>query len=174
MEREPNWDDVRVRINGLWPRYEPTDTERQLISDRLSRLNARWLLAAVDSYRCDTASGVFRIAELLEHYRRIANTGAERAAVAKASPAATRADDERRVASDHTAAIRTLRAAPRDHVAAVVRELRGRGWITDAQLPARVEDWRRSTCMMVCAAYESRYNGHAASDGRNVAERVHA
>lgn len=175
MEQQTTtWNDVRERINGLWPRYEPTPTERQLISDRLSKLNARWLLAAVDAYRCETASTVFRIAELLEHYRRIANTGAERAAAAKSSPAAARADDERRAADDHAAAIRTLRAARREHVAEVVRELRGRRWITDAQLPPRVEDWRRATAMIVCAAYESRYNGHAANDGRNVAERVNA
>ena len=172
MESQPTWDSVRGKINGLWPRFEPTDAERQLIRDRLAKLNPRWLDAAVDAYRCETASTVFRIAELLEHYRRIANTGAERADV-KPSPMDTRADDERRVASDHAASVRTLRTAPRDEVAAVVRDLRGRGWIGAEQLPANFADWRRSTAMIVCAAWESRYNGHTANDGRNV-ERVHA
>lgn len=173
MESQPTWDSVREKINGLWPRFEPTDAERQLIRDRLAKLNPRWLDAAVDAYRCETASTVFRIAELLEHYRRIANTGAERAAVAKSSPETARADDERRVSADHAAAVRTLRAAPRDQVADVVRELRGRGWIGAEQLPANFADWRRATAMIVCAAWESRYNGQTANDGRNV-ERVHA
>ena len=80
MNDATSWDEVRRRINGLWPRYEPTPEERELTVRRLSALNQRWLAVAVDDYRASNGSTVFRLAELLDHYRRIANAGEEREA----------------------------------------------------------------------------------------------
>ena len=90
---DATWEANRQRINGLWPRYQPTEEERRLAVGRLSGLNQRWLSAAIDDYRTECTSTVFRLSELLAVYRRIANTGATReTSTAKKSPDAERAE----------------------------------------------------------------------------------
>jgi len=149
MDVKPTWDDIRVKVNGLWPRFEPTDAERALIATRLSSLNMRWLDAAIDEYRCESSSTVFRIAELLDIYKRIANTGERSTARPRQERQAENllAELER----DEAECRAWLESRPRDEIAAVVRELRTAGWISDRQLPPRVSDWPRQAVVVVTA-----------------------
>jgi hypothetical protein len=141
MNEPPTWEDVRRKINGLWSRYDPTPEEREFITRRLSSLNQRWLDAAVEAYRAASASGVFHIAELLEHYRRIANTGTEREARKRSpdgSDAARWAAERER---DRLEAIAVLERADRDSIRTAVAELRAEGWIGREPLPTRFAEW---------------------------------
>lgn len=153
MNEPTSWDEMRRRINGLWPRYEPTPEERELAVRRLSSLNQRWLAVAVDEYRAANASTVFRLAELLDHYRRIANAGEERES-ARAKPRADVRRDEWAVerARDHAAALRELARVDRARVARAVASLRSKGWISTKPLPSDLAEWPISSVLFVHAA----------------------
>lgn len=153
---DATWDANRQRINGLWPRYQPTDDERRLAVGRLSNLNQRWLAAAIDDYRVECTSTVFRLSELLAIYRRIANTGAVReTAAAKPNPDAERERVAVELEADRARCVERLRAAPRDRVAAAVQRMRAAKWLPAEPLPGRYDDWNRSHVFIVCAALES-------------------
>jgi len=144
MTDQPTWETNRIRINGLWSRYNPTPEEREFIVRRLSALNQRWLDAAIDSYRAASASTVFHCAELLEHYRRIANTGAERATARRTDHDAIRSQWAAELERDRTEAIRALRKLDRSRIREAVDALRAAGWIGREPLPGKFEDWRDS------------------------------
>lgn len=148
---EPTWASVRARINGLWPRYQPTDAEAALIAQRLSGLRMRWLDAAVESYRCSDSSGVFRLADLLSHYQRIAQSGEARSTEVDRPSARTQqwADDRK---DDAERCRRQLAQAPRAEVAAAVERLRKDGWLGGHALPARVAEWTDTHALIVFAA----------------------
>lgn len=169
MTPEPTWPAVRQRIVGLWPKFEPTDAEASLIASRLSGLRMRWLDEAVSNYRCECTSTVFRLAELLEHYRRIANTGIEVETKAKVvDHAKRRAEELEAIERDAAQARRWLGTQPRAEVAMAVQRLRQMGWIKPAPLPARFEDWAGNTAMMVMARMqidtEERHAGAGGND----------
>lgn len=149
MNEAPTWEDVRRKINGLWSRYDPTPEEREFITRRLSSLNQRWLDAAVETYRASSSSGVFHIAELLEHYRRIANTGTERE-TRKRDPeggdAARWAAERER---DRVAAIAFLERSDRERIRAAVGELRKTGWLSPDPLPTRFDEWGTNSLFAV-------------------------
>lgn len=145
----PTWETVRQRINGLWSRYKPTEEERALIVRRLSGLNQRWLDAAVDSYFAASTSTVFRLAECLEHYRRIANAGEERATAARAAQGGSAVEWNAERERDRQEAIRALSEAPREEVRAAVEWLRAKRFISDKPLPARFEEWRTTPLLFV-------------------------
>lgn len=145
----PTWETVREQINGLWSRFQPTDAERALIVRRLSGLNQRWLLAAVESYRTASSSTVFHIAECLEHYRRIANAGEERAQSRRNATGGDAVDWRAQRDRDRLEALRTISAAPREEVRAAVEWLRGKGFISAQPLPGRFEDWRTTPLLFV-------------------------
>jgi len=152
---DATWETNRQRINGLWPRYQPTDDERRLAVGRLSNLNQRWLAAAIDDYRVECTSTVFRLSELLAVYRRIANTGATRETVAaKPNPDAERERVASELETDRARCVERLRAAPRDMVADAVRRMRATKWLPAEPLPARYEEWTRAHVFIVCAALE--------------------
>lgn len=153
---DATWETNRQRINGLWPRYQPTDDERRLAVGRLSSLNQRWLAAAIDDYRVECTSTVFRLSELLAVYRRIANTGAVRESAApKKSPDAERADLVATLERDRARCVERLRVEPRDRVAAAVQRMRAAKWLPAEPLPPRYDDWTRAHVFIVCAALES-------------------
>lgn len=153
MNDATSWDEVRRRINGLWPRYEPTPEERELTVRRLSALNQRWLAVAVDDYRASNGSTVFRLAELLDHYRRIANAGEEReAARTTPKPKAQRDDWTQQRARDHAAALAELARMDRARIGRAVQSLRSRGWISASPLPANLNEWPISSVLFVHAA----------------------
>jgi len=149
---EPTWSDVRQRINGLWPKYQPTDAEAALIAQRLSGLRMRWLDAAVESYRCADPSTVFRLADLLAHYQRIAQSGEPRTAAAEQRPSARAAQWEAERKADAERCRRQLAQAPRADVAAAVARLRKDGWLGGQPLPARVGEWSDTHALIVFAA----------------------
>lgn len=158
MNEEPTWSAVRQRIVGLWPKYQPTDEEAGLIAQRLSGLRMRWLDAAVESYRCSDPSSVFRLADLLSHYSRIASDGERRKA---AEPASTMRSpewqEERRRDADRC---RTeLRSSGRDAVAQAVAALRAGGWLSSRQLPARIEEWTDTDALLVAASMRLQMRG---------------
>ena len=159
----PTWPANRARINGLWPRYEPTDAERELTVSRLSNLNQRWLAAAIDAYRCATASTVFRLAELLDHYRAIANTGESRTTRQPTqSPERRQADALAELEHEREQCIARLRTMPRADVAAMVAELRKAGWLAlSRQLPGDFAEWPRHAVFAVCARADLGYTVHA-------------
>jgi len=150
-EDRPTWATVRERITGLWPKYQPTDAERALIANRLSSLRMDWLNAAVESYRCADSSTVFRLADLLEHYRRIANSGSSQAAPRAESAETRRARQEDERKAEAEAARAWLLTQPRTNVAQAVQSLRAMRMLGSAQLPARVQDWSDSQALMVLA-----------------------
>ncbi len=67
------WNDARLHIRGLFPKFSPNETERSLITTRLSRLPADKVIAAANAYRCEETGVVFRLAAFLAVYRRIEN-----------------------------------------------------------------------------------------------------
>ena len=153
---DATWETNRQRINGLWPRYQPTDDERRLAVGRLSNLNQRWLAAAIDDYRVECTSTVFRLSELLAVYRRIANTGnAREAAKPQKSPDAERADIVATLERDRARCVERLRVEPRDRVADAVARMRAAKWLPAEPLPAKIEEWQRAHVFIVCAALES-------------------
>ena len=153
---DATWEANRQRINGLWPRYQPTEEERRLAVGRLSGLNQRWLSAAIDDYRTECTSTVFRLSELLAVYRRIANTGATReTSTAKKSPDAERAELVATLERDRAQCVERLRLEPRERVAAAVQRMRAAKWIPNEPLPARYDEWTRAHVFIVCAALES-------------------
>jgi hypothetical protein len=153
---DATWETNRQRINGLWPRYQPTDDERRLAVGRLSNLNQRWLAAAIDDYRVECTSTVFRLSELLAVYRRIANTGnAREAAKPQKSPDAERADIVATLERDRARCVERLRIEPRDRVADAVARMRAAKWLPVEPLPAKIEEWQRAHVFIVCAALES-------------------
>lgn len=167
----PTWDAIRDRINGLWPRWRPTDAERELTVRRLSGLRMRWLDAAVESYRVASDSTVFRLAELLEHYRRISTAGEQRdaasgAATREPTPAQKAAQWQRERERDHVAALAFLRGIDRAEVARIVGELRAAGWIGAEPLPPKFEDWTVSTCLIVHARFTLGYTVRVAGCDR--------
>lgn len=159
---DATWETNRQRINGLWPRYQPTEEERRLAVGRLSGLNQRWLSAAIDDYRAECTSTVFRLSELLAVYRRIANTGATRQAAPATNPQAERDRLAADLEADRARCVERLRTTPRDRVADAVRRMRDTKWLPREPLPARYDDWTRAHVFIVCAALESCYTGHAA------------
>ena len=162
------WSANRARINGLWPKYEPTDAERELANQRLAGLRQDWLAAAVDSYRCECSSTVFRLAELLEHYRRIANAGDDvKLKRANQDRAAERVRERDALKQDREQCVAELRRTTRADVAAAVKRLRAIGWLSDRPLPPDVSEWTDPQVFMVCAALSSCYDGQNASAGRN-------
>lgn len=151
MDVRPTWTQVAAKIAGLWPRYEPTDAERALIVSRLSGLRMDWLDKAVEDYRVANSSTVFRLAELLECYKRIANTGESPAGAPRASTRQQVEADQRRHEEDAAQAREWLATQPRADIAAAVAWLRQQGWIGPAPLPPRVAEWRANTAMLVQA-----------------------
>jgi len=148
----PTWADVRERIVGLWSKFQPTEAERQLIADRLSRLNPRWLLAAVEEYRCESSSPVFKLAEVLAIYKRISSQGTLSGSKPQGmTPAARRAQEMADLEADERRCRTELAGTPRDEIAQAVRDLRAAGWIRQPQLPARLEDWSRQQ-VFLCVA----------------------
>lgn len=171
MTSEPTWPTVRQRIVGLWPKFEPTDAEASLIASRLSGLRMRWLDEAVSNYRCECTSTVFRLAELLEHYRRIANTGNELATKAKViDQPKRRAEEREEIERDAAQARQWLGTQPRAEVAMAVQRLRQMGWIKAAPLPARFEEWADNTAMMVMARMQIDNEQRKLWEGGNNAE----
>ena len=159
---DATWETNRQKINGLWPRYQPTDEERRLAVGRLSGLNQRWLSAAIDDYRAECTSTVFRLSELLNVYRRIANTGAACRVAPATNPQAERDRLAAELEADQIRCIERLRSTPRERVADAVVRMRAAKWLPNQPLPARYEDWTRPHVFIVCAALESCYTGHAA------------
>jgi hypothetical protein len=158
----PNWQTNRDRINGLWPRFEPTAAERELINARLANLNHEWVRDAIDAYRCASGSTVFRVAEFLDIYRATANASAERHAAQTSYPDRVR-DRAVELAADRAACMQRLDATPRDDIARAVVALRYSGWLSNKPLSPRYEDWRDSDIFVVVAGLVSRYNGHRAA-----------
>ena len=154
VTEQPTWHEVSRKIVGLWPRYEPTDAERALISQRLQSLRMRWLDAAVDQYRCESASTVFRLAELLAHYQRIAATGEPSRRAPQSDREAERVAERQAVERDADTARTRLSEIERTKVANAVRELRSRGWLGARPLPSRIAEWPSQTAMMVLAFIE--------------------
>ena len=152
MTETMQWDAIRRRINGLWPRHDWTDAERELAVRRLSSLNPRWLEAAVDEYRSESTSTVFRLAELLERYKRIANAGE-----AGAAPKAAQRQGEERErwtaerTRDHAVALSEIRRFDRQQVAEAVADLRAKGWVSAVPLPSNFADWPISSLLFVHA-----------------------
>lgn len=163
--QDATWERNRQRINGLWPRYEPTNDERDLTASRLGKLNQRWLAAAIDEYRANSDSGVFKLAELLTHYRRIANAGAERArtqtgksagAVWDSGTRETSDDAQSRLEADREHCIGVLRDASRADIAATVKRLRDTRWLGDEKLPTDFTLWRNHSLFVVVAGLQSK------------------
>jgi len=151
LNEQETWRSNRDRIVGLWPKFQPTDEERKLIADRLANLNQRILAAAVVEYRCANSSIIFKLADLLDIYRRIAATGtAEKRAQAE-TPAARRRREEEELAEDEKRCRRILAGTDRRTIADAVSELRATGWIRQATLPARIEEWTRQQVFLVVA-----------------------
>ena len=157
----PNWQTNRDRINGLWPRFDPTPAERELITARLADLNPECVRDAIDAYRCASGSTVFRLAEFLEIYRATLNASAERQAAQTSYPDRVR-DRAAELAADRAACMQQLDSTPRADVARAVVALRYSGWLSNESLPARYDEWRDSQIFVVVAGLLSRYNGHAA------------
>ena len=156
MDVNPTWDEIRQRIVGLWPKFNPTDAERSLIADRLSRLNRRWLSVAVEEYRCESSSTVFKVAELLVIYKRISSTGSfSEARSIERDPKARKQADEDALARDEVVCRRELQETERGRIAKAVADLRQAGWIRAAKLPPRLEEWTRQQVFLVVARLRS-------------------
>lgn len=151
MDLKPTWTQVAAKIAGLWPRYEPTDAERALIVSRLSGLRMDWLDKSVEDYRVANSSTVFRLAELLEHYKKIANAGESPLAPTRTAVRQQVQDDQRRHDEDAEQAREWLATQPRAEIAAAVQWLRQQGWLGATPLPPRVADWRSNAALMVQA-----------------------
>lgn len=156
MDVRPTWEQVRLKINGLWPRFDPTEAERQLIVSRLSKLEMRWLDAAVESYRCETSSTVFRLAELMEHYKRISSTGESKGKMPSApSEVMAKAELHREEHERDAAAARAwLATQPRDRVASAIKRLRETGWVGRDPIPSDFAAWKSNTALAVRARIE--------------------
>jgi hypothetical protein len=153
------WQDVKAKITGLWPRYEPTDAERDLIASRLVNLNQKWLDQAVDEYRCENSSTVFRLAELLEVYRRIANAGENRMVKVVETPTEQRARWAREVADDARGCRQYLAKQGREELVEAIAWLRKNGWLKHGQLPGRVSEWDDGTVLKVAARVMDQQEG---------------
>ena len=152
MDLRPTWQQVAAKIAGLWPRFEPTPAERELIVSRLSNLRTDWLDMAVEEYRVGNSSTVFRIAELMEIYKRIANAGDSVMATTRTNARQQVQEDLQRKHDEDAAQARDwLATQPRAEIAAAVQWLRQQGWLTSAPLPARMTEWRTNTALIVQA-----------------------
>jgi hypothetical protein len=123
------------------------------------------LAAAIDEYRANSDSGVFKLAELLTHYRRIANAGAERTrtetgkragAVWDSGTRETTHEAEQRLAADREHCIEVLRDASRADIAATVKRLRASRWLGDEKLPTDFTAWRNHSLFVVVAGLQSK------------------
>lgn len=151
LKDTPTWRTNRERINGLWPKFTPTDEERKLIAERLANLNQRILLTAVDEYRCANSSIIFKLADLLDIYRRIAATGAQLARRPAEDPASRRMREEEELRRDEDRCRRRLSSTDRASIASAVDDLRRSGWIRSQKLPARIDEWTRQQVFLVVA-----------------------
>jgi len=105
---------------------------------------------------------VFRLADLLTHYRRIADTGTTVAARAPAeSPESRRAAEAAALERERVRCVARLRTVARDQIAGVVGELRKAGWLGSKPLPSDFEQWTRHSVFVVCARLDIGYTVHA-------------
>ncbi len=73
---EPTWSDTFKRLSELWPKWTPTDAERELLRDRLRPLRQKWLMDAVKEHRLRDATGnTPKFDVLLRRYAAIAHAG---------------------------------------------------------------------------------------------------
>ena len=147
----PTWRTNRERINGLWPKFTPTDEERKLIAERLANLNQRILLAAVDEYRWANSSIIFKLADLLDIYRRIAATGAQAARRPAEDPVSRKRREEEELRRDEDRCRSRLASTDRAAIASAVTDLRKAGWIRKPQLSPRIDEWTRQQVFLVVA-----------------------
>ncbi len=141
------WNDARLHIRGLFPKFAPNETERSLITTTLARLPPERVIAAANAYRCEEVGVVFRLASFLAVYRRIsASRPTESSAKILRTELALREIHEERLLVAAQLMEREASVID-DALAALVK----RGWLKALPTKKNIDDWSDRVVFLVDA-----------------------
>ncbi len=142
-----NWNDARLHIRGLFPKFAPTETERSLITTTLARLPPDRVIEAANAYRCEEVGVVFRLANFLAVYRRIA------AARPTESPSKILKSEAmlRVIHEERSLVAAQLMEREAEVVDRAIDALMKRGWLKARPTQKNIDDWSDRVVFLVDA-----------------------
>lgn len=144
------WNDARLHIRGLFPKFTPTQQESALITKTLSTLPADRVIAAADRYRCEEVGVVFRLTSFLAVYKLMHPPTNK---VESPSLAVEECDAE--LDREKAQAVRRLKLMPTADIEIAVRELNRRKWFATQIEPNEIDAWSRNVVFLICAIVEN-------------------
>lgn len=143
------WNDARLHIRGLFPKFAPTQQEGALITKTLATLPADRVIAAADRYRCEEIGVVFRLTSFLAVYKLISQSAQG------VDPSVAIEERNEELDIEKTQAVRRLKLMPTADIELAVRELNRRKWFTTQIEPTGIDTWSRNVVFLISAIIEN-------------------
>ena len=143
------WNDARLHIRGLFPKFTPTPQEVALITKTLATLPADRVIAAADRYRCEEIGVVFRLTSFLAVYKLISQSAQG------VDPSVAIEERDAELDREKAQAVRRLKLMPTADIELAVHELNRRKWFTTQIEPTEIDAWSRNVVFLICAIIEN-------------------
>jgi len=143
------WNDARLHIRGLFPKFTPTQQEGALITKTLATLPADRVIAAADRYRCEEVGVVFRLTSFLAVYKLMSQS------TQAVSPSVAVEECDAELDREKAQAVRRLKLMPTADIEMAVRELNRRKWFMAQIEPTDIDAWSRNVVFLICAIVEN-------------------
>jgi hypothetical protein len=143
------WNDARLHIRGLFPKFAPTQQEGALITKTLATLPADRVIAAADRYRCEEVGVVFRLTSFLAVYKLMSQSAQG------VDPSVAIEECDAALDVEKAQAVRRLKLMPTADIEIAVRELNRRKWFTAQIEPNDIDAWSRNVVFLISAIVEN-------------------
>ena len=143
------WNDARLHIRGLFPKFTPTPQEVALITKTLATLPADRVIAAADRYRCEEIGVVFRLTSFLAAYKLMSQSAQG------VDPSVAIEERDAELDIEKLQAVRRLKLMPTADIELAVRELNRRKWFTTQIEPTGIDVWSRNVVFLISAIIEN-------------------
>ena len=141
------WNDARLHIRGLFPKFTPTEEERGLITKTLSPLDADRVIEAADIYRCEEIGVVFRLSSFLTIYKKrnpiptVPNMHTEAIVLER----------EEALEREKEGALMAIQNADSTRLVEAVEKLNSRKWLKEPLSVENIDLWSRSAIFKITA-----------------------